>query len=95
MTGLEKSSVFSMNFLLAFSGLAIIIASAYIYCYLSETVSSSLAEIGDIFYQVAWYRLPAKQQKPFVLPIRRAQKEFRMNGLGVVSCSLRVFASVS
>lgn len=95
MVGLEKSYIFSMNFILALSGLAAIIASAYICCFLSDRMIRALSEIGDIFYAVAWYELPVVQQNPFILSIQRAQKEFRMTGLGFVECSLRVFSTVS
>lgn len=95
MVGLETSSIFSMNFILALSGLAAIIASTYICCYLSDRMTRALSEIGDIFYAVTWYELPVKQQKPLILSIQRAQKEFRMSGLGFVECSLRVFSTVN
>lgn len=94
MVGMDRSGVLSMNFCLALCGLVTIIASTYIYCFLSEGVTSELGAVGDIFYEYPWHQLPAKQQQLFILPIQRARKEFRMTGLGLVECSLRVFASV-
>lgn len=95
MVGMEKSELFSMSFFLALAGLSTAISSTYIYCFLSENVTNELSAIGGIFYDCEWYRLPVKQQKLFGVAIQRAQKPFRMTGLGLVECSLRVFTSVS
>lgn len=62
---------------------------------MSEMVTGALEDIGDLFYDVAWYRLPPKQQIRVGLSIQRAQKNFRMTGLGLVECSLRVYATAS
>lgn len=70
-------------------------AAACISCVFSEVITHDLCTIADIFYGYAWYRLPVKQQKLFILPIQRANKALRLTGLGLVDCSLRVFASVS
>lgn len=71
------------------------ISTTYIYCFLSENVTHNLTLIGDYFYNyTTWYRLAVKQQKLLILPIQCAQKEFRLEGLGIVECSLRVFSSV-
>lgn len=64
------------------------------YFYLSERITADLLEIGDIFYDSLWYRLPAKQQRLLVLPIERAQRVFRLNGLGLFDCSLATFLTV-
>lgn len=94
MIGIESNSNFSVSFLVSIVGLTDTILSTYAYCFLSEYVTYELSSIGDHFYNGAWYRLPVKQQQLFILPIQRAQLEFRINGLGIVECSLRVFASV-
>lgn len=95
MVGIEKSGLSSTNFFLAMAGVVTTVTSTYIYCFLSENVASDLSAIGSIFYDCEWYRLPVKQQKLFGVAIQRAQKSFRMTGLGLVECSLRVFTSVS
>lgn len=72
-----------------------ILMPTYLFCQLSENVSVSMQMISDAFYGCAWYCLSAKQQTLFLLPMQRAQKEIRINGLGIVDCSLAVFASVN
>lgn len=67
----------------------------FFYCKLSENLTTDLAVIGDAFYDCAWFNLLAKQQEFFLMPIQRAQIEFRCTGLGIVDCSLRIFLSVN
>lgn len=55
----------------------------------------NLFEVGDIFYNSLWYKLPSQEQKLLILPIQRSQKLFRLNGFGIVDCSLEVFSSVN
>lgn len=93
--GLESNDILSMRFFISAIGLTNTISSTYAYCYLSEYVTYNLAMVGDYFYSCAWYCLPIKQQQLFILPIQRAQLKFRINGLGIVECSLRVFSSVT
>lgn len=71
-----------------------IIANIF-FCKLSENITTDLEEIGDAFYNCPWYFLAVSQQKTFVLPIHRSQKTYRLTGLGIVSCSLDIFLSVS
>lgn len=80
--------------LFAFTDSLFMILITFMYCYLSEWVTSDLLEIGDLFYNSAWYRLPVKQQRLLTLPIGRAQREFRLSGLGLFDCSLALFSSV-
>lgn len=86
---------YDVSFFISIVGIATIIIATYIYCYLSEFFTHELCMIGDHFYNCDWYRLPIKQQQMFIMPIQRAQVEFRMTGLGIIECSLRVFSSVS
>lgn len=76
-------------------GCLTVLISTFVYCLLSENMTADMATIGTSVYECAWFRLPVKQQKLAMLAIQRAQKEFRMTGLGFVRCSLEVFASVS
>lgn len=66
-----------------------------IYSRLSENITDDLFASGDLFYELPWYRLPLKLQKLYAMPIHRSQKEFRLSGLGIIECSMRVCASVS
>lgn len=94
MIGLESNSSLSVSFVVSLVGLIYNVILAFIFCFLSEFATHKLSAIGDSFYNFAWYRLPVKQQKMIILPIQRAQNEFRMSGFGVLECSLRVFSKV-
>lgn len=67
----------------------------FFYCKLSESITSHLLEIGDGFFESAWYELPMSQQKLFLMPIKRAQCEIRWMGFYIIYCSLPTFLSVS
>lgn len=80
--------------LFAFINITLIMMIMFTYCLLSERITSDLLEIGDVFYNSEWYRLPFKEQRLLVLPIGRAQRVFRLSGLGLITCSLAVFLTV-
>lgn len=92
--GFEAGFVIDMSLFVKIAGFLTIAAMTFVYCYFSEGATHDLAAIGGIFYDCAWYRLPLKQQMLLIVSIQRAQKSYRMNGLGLVECSLRTFASV-
>lgn len=95
LLALELSNALSLETLDAFFDTILMVGLVLGYCYLSECVTSDLLEVGDIFYNSAWYHLPAKQKRLLVVPIGRAQNVFRLKCLGFVDCSLTVFSSVS
>lgn len=68
--------------------------STFVYCYYADGVTTDLMDICNIFYSSLWYKLPSREQKLLILPIMRSQILFRLNGFGVINCSLEVFASV-
>lgn len=90
------SNGIAFNFRLVVSSYELIcsVVPTYIYCYLSNVVRESMLEVGDSFYQYAWYDLTLKQQKMVWMVIRRTHSEFSFNGLGLVYCSLDAFLSV-
>lgn len=90
----ELNGMLSMETLAAFIDLSGTLILMIIFCYLSECVTSDLLEIGENFYNSPWYRLPLKEQRLLVLSITRAQRVFRLKGLGLFDCSLAVFSSV-
>lgn len=90
----ELNGLLSMATLTAFCDLLGMLLLLIMFCYLSECITSDLLEIGDIFYNSPWYQLRVEQQRLLALPIRRAQRVFRLKGLGLIDCSLVVFSSV-
>lgn len=95
MVGIEADGNLGVNVLISLVGVAANVIISFLFCFLSENLTHKLSTIGDHFYNYAWYRLPIKQQQLFIFPIQRTQKEFRINGLGIVECSLKVFVSVN
>lgn len=95
MIAMLNTTLFSMHFLLAFAISFVTLVSAFIYCHLSEGMTTKINDIDLIFYNVAWYELAISRQKSFIFIIRRTQNEFQLTGLGLVDCSLRVFTAVS
>lgn len=91
---IETNVAPSFQILIAFCDMLTLVGLSFIYFYFSERFTSNLLEIGEIFYHSSWYRLPKKQQNQVLLPIQRAQREFRLKGLGLFNCSLPVFLSV-
>lgn len=91
---INMNNLFSMATFISLEGIIIITSPTFFYCSLSEVVTSELFSIGDYFYGIAWYRLPVKQQQFLRLPIQRSQKEFRLKGFGLMSCSLMAFIGV-
>lgn len=75
-------------------GMIIISGDLFIYCKISENITNEHIRIGDAFYDRAWYQLSIKQQKFHMMPIQRAQMEFRLRGFGLIECSLTTFFSV-
>lgn len=84
----------NLDALVCLMGILSVLFPTFIYCHLSESLTFKLCSVGLIYYSCAWYCLPIKQQKLIILPIKRAQKEVRMTGLGIVDCSLSIFSSV-
>lgn len=87
----DPLSLKAMNVLI---NLMVIVLLTFAHYYLSERLTSNLLEIGDIFYNSAWYRLPVKRQRLLMLPIERGHSVFRLRALALFDCSLDNFASV-
>lgn len=94
MVGIDSNPHLNVNLGVLCIGMSVTLSSTAIYCYLSENVTTALEEIGNTFFEFDWSRLPPKHQKLFLLPIQRSQLNFRLTGLKLVDCSLRVFSSV-
>lgn len=89
----ESKGMSPSNNTAALSVLTVLLPT-FLFCKLSENVSVRLLLIDDAFYGCSWYYLNASQQKLILMATQRAQKEFRMRGLGIVNCSLEMFLTV-
>lgn len=89
-----ETNALSLATIVALVDMISIVGLTFTYSFWSDWITINLMDIGDIFYQSAWYRLPVKQQKRLVLPIQRAQRLICLRCLGLFDCSLPVFLSV-
>lgn len=94
LVAIDFDHLLTMATIVSIEGTSCILSSTFVYCKLSENVTSALESIGDGFYERAWYQMPVKQQQLIIFPIRRSQMKFRLKGFGMIECSLSVFASV-
>lgn len=94
MFAMDETQGMSLTNVTAVIGALTVLLPTYLFCKLSENVTAKLWMTGNAFYECSWYRLSAKQQKLVLLPIQRSSQEFRMNGLGIVDCSLAIFTTV-
>lgn len=81
--------------ILNFQCLVMYMIVCYLYCDLSEKITENSFEISKIAYESIWYEFTPKHRKALVLIIMRSQKDFRLNGFGLVNCSLPRFLMVS
>lgn len=91
---LNQSTEFDVPLATVLNCLVIYLITCYIYCRYSENLTTNSFEIGENVYDALWYEMSMKYQKAMLLMIGRAQKEFRLTGLGMVNCSLGVFLAV-
>lgn len=91
----ELNDSLNVEILVALIDMAICVGLTFVYFYFSEWVTSDLLQVGDVFYDSLWYRLPTMKQKLLVLPIQRGGREFRLTGLGFFDCSLAIFSTVN
>lgn len=71
------------------------ITMLYVICFYADNLSSRSAEVAGIMSgDLMWYKLTIQQQKMMCIIIRRAQKNFTLNGYGIFDCSMEVFLNV-
>lgn len=80
---------------MAINGLMVQFSFNYIFCYYASNVTLNNFEVADIVYKLPWYRFPMKDQQLIGFWIRRAQKPFFFDGLGLIRCSMETFLMVS
>lgn len=71
-----------------------VVMPTFHFCMQSDNITGHLEMVGDDFYGCSWRRFSVRQQMLILLSVQRAQKQFRINGLGIVDCSLETFSVV-
>lgn len=92
---LEANGILSVYGMSSAYALVIELAITFFYCLISEALTVDLYEIGDVFYELAWYQLPIKQQTLIMPALQLSQQECHLKGIGMVECSLNVFGKVN
>lgn len=91
---LESNDLLSLQAIVGLAVMICVLPVIFVYCFLAEWIKKNLYDIGNIFYDSPWYRLPVKQQQIVIFPIQRAGQEFRFLCFGLIDCSLDTFSSV-
>lgn len=94
LLSVEVNFALNQGMLNVFINFLMVFALTFAHYFLSEYVTADLLEIGEIFYNSAWYQLPVKHQRLLALPIERAQREVRLKNVDLFDCSLAIFSSV-
>lgn len=69
-------------------------AGSFVYCEISECMSSTFDGLYDEFKQFEFYLLPADLQRSMVIIINTMQQPIIIHGFGNVPCSRETFKKV-
>lgn len=66
----------------------------YVTCNYLTNVMGSMRQIARIAFDAHWYTFPVADQKLFPVVIQRIQKQIRLTGYNIVTCSRDTFIVV-
>ena len=66
----------------------------FFFCYYATFTTNRVAALAQTAYNSNWFDWPPELQKYVILIIARSQEPVRLTGLGLIYCSLEVFAKV-
>lgn len=66
----------------------------FLICYFMTKLQTRAMEIGDLAYDLAWYRMPRAEQRCILIAIHRSQQSVEIRGMGWFVCSLEAFLTV-
>lgn len=76
-------------------GLSVHVSMVYILCFYAEKYTNQAYQITHLtYFDLLWFKLPIRHQKTTVLPIYRAQKQFRLTGFGIFDVSMETYVKV-
>lgn len=67
----------------------------YVTCNYATNVTGKLSTVTDIVFDANWYEFPVVEQKLIPLVIHRTQKQIRLTGYNIITCSRETFVTVS
>lgn len=75
--------------------LSIHMTMVFILCSYADKFTTQSAQVIQIIYDnLLWYNLGVDEQKSIILPIRRAQKHFHLDGFGIFDANMQTFLTV-
>lgn len=66
----------------------------FLICFFVTKLQTRALEIGDMAYDLTWYRMPRAEQRFVLIAIHRAQQGIEIKGMGWFVCSLGMFLTV-
>lgn len=66
----------------------------YVTCNYSTNVAVKVSTVADIAIDANWYNFPVADQKLFPFVIQRSQKQIRLSGYDIFTCSRETFLTV-
>lgn len=84
----------STEFVFLINGLFYFAAESYVSCYFITQITDDSSVVGEIVYDLHWYKLPTAKQWITQRIIHRAQEPFVFKGLGIIYYSLATFGKV-
>lgn len=91
----ERFVVFDVTIITSITLLGVHLSIVFILCFYGEELSAQSFQVTNIIYSnLLWYKLPVQKQRFLDIPIRRAQKIFRLKGYGIFDCSMELFLKV-
>lgn len=91
----ERFVLFDVTIITSITILGLHLSIVFILCLYGEALSAQSLQVTNIIYSnLLWYKLPVQQQQILNMPIRRAQKIFRLKGYGIFDCSMELYLKV-
>lgn len=66
-----------------------------LFCYFGGQITQRFEDVGDVVYQMVWYKFPLDMQKDFGLMILCSKKRIYMQGYGNFRTTHSVFKKVN
>lgn len=66
----------------------------FVTCNYATDVTDKMSTVDDIVFDANWYEFPVADQKLLPLVIHRTQKQIRLSGYKIITCSRETFVAV-
>lgn len=90
----QNKDKFDFNMVLALNSLTSQCLLNYVACYYSDHLKDDLFEVGEVVYNLQWYKIAHNEREFLPWIIRRSQKPISFSGYRIIDCSLATFMKV-